>query len=203
MPTDFDRLSGLSLWLVPPRDIASKLDVIMSKKTSTFTSPSSFARFEPHITLATVPSSTPIAELAAAIPADQPAIQASFKSIDVGNKYFMSIYAVVHHSIPLETLRTSLKRALGESTVPPLSHVSLFYIDDADADERTKMAAILREEGRVVEQGEDRVALDCAASVGQTADLVDGFNGGEIWIALCDGPVHTWQIKQRIALPRT
>lgn len=175
----------------------------MKTKTSTFKSPSSFPHFEPHVTLVTVPSSTPLSELRAAVPNNQPVVPVSFRSVDVGDKYFMSVYVTVHHAGELSTLRENLKESLGEQVVPPLAHVSLFYIDDSEPEERTKVAEQLRQDGRIVDKGKDQVALDCSERPSGDAgkDLVDGFDGGEIWIALCDGPVQTWEIKERIQLP--
>ncbi|EKM55047.1 uncharacterized protein PHACADRAFT_255378 [Phanerochaete carnosa HHB-10118-sp] len=175
----------------------------MRTKTSTFKSPSSFPHFEPHVTLATVPSSTPLDELRAAIPKDQPAVPVSFKSVDVGNKYFMSVYVTVYHAGGLDALREDLKKSLGERVVPPLAHVSLFYIDDSEPEERTKVVEQLKRDGRIVDKGEDKVALNYSEQHLESGedDAVDGFDGGEIWIALCDGPVPTWIIKDRIKLP--
>ncbi|GJE96436.1 cyclic phosphodiesterase-like protein [Phanerochaete sordida] len=194
---------GLSLWLVPPRDVATKLRTIMKTKTSTSKSPSSFPHFEPHVTLATVPSSTPLDDLRAAIPLGQPVVPVTFRSVDVGSKYFMSVYVTVHHTGELNTLRDNLKTSLGEQAVPPLAHVSLFYIDDSDAEERTKVEEQLERDGRIVRIADDRTALNCAEDPAESSkdDLLDGFDGGEIWIALCDGPVPTWTVKDRIKLP--
>ena len=71
------------------------------------------------------------------------------------------------------------------------------------ADERAKVAEQLGRDGRIVHVADDRVALNCAAdpSTGDKGDLLDGFDGAEIWIALCDGPVPTWIVKDRIKLP--
>ena len=153
---------GISLWLVPPHDTAAKLRRIMDMRTPTAKSPSSFPSFEPHITLCTVPSSSDIPALVSAIPSGQAVVPATFKSVEVGNKYFMSVYVTVHHESELNTLRAALTERLGESAIPPVAHVSLFYIDDADVDERTKIEKELRDEGRIIPLGEDRVAIDCS-----------------------------------------
>lgn len=177
----------------------------MKTKTPTYKSPSSFPHFEPHVTLATVPSSMSHDALRAAIPAHQPAVPVSFKSVEVGDKYFMSVYVTVHHSGELDTLREALKASLGEKAVPPVAHVSLFYIDDSEPEERTRAFDILRKQGRIVEKGEGKVALDCydgAGSTGRQEDVVDGFDESEIWIAVCDGPVETWEVTDRIKLPK-
>ncbi len=112
----------------------------------------------------------------------------------------MSVYVAVHHDPELSTLRESLKTTLGEKKVPPLAHVSLFYIDDSDIGERQKIADILAEEGRVIPHGTDSVTLDCSSGDQQGQDLYSGFEGAEIWIASCDGPVPTWEIKEKIRL---
>lgn len=191
---------GLSLWLVPPSDVSDMLQTVMKLKTPGYQSPSSYPHFHPHVTLATVPSDTPVETLRAAIPADQRAIPVTFKAVEVGDKYFMSIYVVVYQDEFLGVLRDALGNALGEQTIPPKAHVSLFYIDNADAEERQKMADKLTEQGRIVELGEYMVALDCSAEGSEGTDVVDGFNGGEIWIASCDGPVETWSVKDKIRL---
>ncbi|KAJ3548158.1 hypothetical protein NM688_g5328 [Phlebia brevispora] len=196
---------GISLWLVPPRDVAAKLRVIMDMKTASYRSPSSFPHFEPHVTLCTVPSSTEISELCSAIPKDQSVVPVTFKAVEVGPIYFMSVYATVHHKGELNALREALKAKLGEKAIPPVSHVSLHYIDDSEPEERTKLFDQLREEGRIVDLGKDSVALDCslispAANSSQAKDLVSEFAGGEIWVAVCDGPVPTWKISEKIAL---
>lgn len=171
-------------------------------RTTSSQSPSSFPHFEPHVTLATVPSSTDLHELRAAVPVNQPVVPVTFKSVEVGNKYFMSVYVTVHHAGELDTLRKHLKKNLGEKAVPPVAHVSLFYIDDSEPQEREKAGELLREQGRIIEQGEGAVALDCAEgdSESRQPELLDGFEGSEIWIALCDGPVPTWEVKDRIKL---
>ena len=195
--------SGTSLWLVPPPDVAAKLNRIMRRKTPTSKSPSSFPPFAPHITLCTVPSSMDTSELCSAVPKDQPVMPVTFKAVEVGSKYFMSVYVTVPHVGALDSLRESLKTTLGERTVPPISHVSLFYIDDSEPEEREKMASELRNEGRVIELGEDRVALDCAevpSGDPTSPDVVSGFIGGEIWVAVCDGPVPGWTVKEIIRL---
>ena len=66
------------------------------------------------------------------------------------------------------------------------------------------MAKQLRDAGRVVDLGGDKVALDCSEdppkSSSSADDVVSGFAGSEIWVAVCDGPVPGWEIKERIKL---
>ncbi|CAL1705230.1 unnamed protein product [Somion occarium] len=172
----------------------------MSFKTNSAKSPASFPRFHPHITLSSVSSDTDISNLRSAVPAGQVKVPIHFKSVDVGDKYYMSAYVSVHHSEELSALRDNLKEALGEDTVPPLAHVSLFYIDDVDAGERQKIFEQLNEGGRIISKDDHSVALDCTEGDARGQDVIDGFVACEIWIALCDGPVEAWTIKDKIQL---
>ncbi|KAI0700001.1 hypothetical protein BC835DRAFT_1329528 [Cytidiella melzeri] len=173
----------------------------MKMKTSSYRSPSSFPRFHPHITLATVPSHVGIEELRKVVPANQGAIPVTFKAVEVGDKYFMSIYVTVYQDGPLGVLREQIVEALGESAIPAKSHVSLFYIDDSEPQERTQMMDELVKQQRIVELGKDAVGLDCSENTKSgSKDVVSNFEGGEIWLALCDGPVETWTVEDKIVL---
>ncbi|GJE96439.1 cyclic phosphodiesterase-like protein [Phanerochaete sordida] len=177
----------------------------MKMKTATFKSPSSFPNFEPHVTLGTVPSSTPLDDVRAAIPLGQPVTPVNFKSIEIGNgKAFMSINVAVHETGELKILRDNLRRTFGEQAVyPSATHLSLFYIDYSDAEERTKIEEQLDRDGRIAKIADDRTALNCAENPaeGGADDLLDGYDGEEIWAVLCDGPVSAWVVKDRITLP--
>ncbi|CCM04416.1 uncharacterized protein FIBRA_06593 [Fibroporia radiculosa] len=185
------------------RSQATKLKRVMQLKYPSAKSPSSFVDFDPHITLATILTTpTCAAELRAAVPCGQAALAPTFKSVDVGEKYFMSVYAVVHESPGLAALRAHLREALGADKVPPVPHLSLYYIDDADRDDRARVANELKNSGRVVGRPDGGVALNCAQEVGPGTepDLLSGFEGAEIWIAKCDGPVPGWEVVDKISL---
>ncbi|KAI0636422.1 2',3'-cyclic-nucleotide 3'-phosphodiesterase [Trametes polyzona] len=198
---------GISLWLVPRASQAAKIALTMRVKPSSGVtrSPSSFPPFHPHVTLASGPDA---AALRAAIPPDQGVIPVRFKSLEVGEKYFMSVYVAVHSApgTPLEALREHLRRTLDESAVPPVAHLSLYYIDDADAEERARTAETLRSELRVLEsaggEGEVRsVRLACVdEEAGQEPEILEGFDGEEIWVVKCEGPVPGWEVLEKIPL---
>lgn len=195
---------GTSLWLVPTASEAARLERVMQIKSASAKSPSSFVDFDPHVTLTTIPT-TPDAEaiLRAAIPAGQAAIPLKFRSVDVGEKYFMSVYAVVHESDRLAELRVHLRAVLGSPTVPPVPHVSLYYIDNADRDERARVAEELRRAGRIVDHADGTgVTLNGAEDIKQAteADLLNGIHGEAIWIVKCEGPVPGWEVLQKIEL---
>lgn len=172
----------------------------MGMKTSTAKSPSSFPHFHPHVTLATVSSTVAVEDLRGAVPEDQLIVPVTFKKVEVGDKYFMSIYVTVHQDGALGALRDALTEALGEEKIPPKSHVSLFYIDDSEPEERDKMMQELEARGRIVDRGEDKAGLDCSEFGSRAANVVEAFDGAEIWLALCDGPVETWSVEGKIRL---
>ncbi|RPD67955.1 hypothetical protein L226DRAFT_555675 [Lentinus tigrinus ALCF2SS1-7] len=198
---------AISLWLVPNEETRRKIETAMKIGPPTTNSPSSFPPFQPHVTLAS--SSDPTA-LRAAVPRDQPAIPVSFKSLEVGEKYFMSVFVAVHsaHGSPLETLREHLRASLGDAAVPPVAHLSLYYIDKADKGEREYVARRLKSELRVLEGGrgdESVVKIACFyddIEEEQDPELIDGFDGEEIWLVRCKGPVPSWEVLQKFILAK-
>ncbi|PIL29764.1 hypothetical protein GSI_07969 [Ganoderma sinense ZZ0214-1] len=160
---------GISLWLVPNEEDAERIKLVMQyKPTSPTKSPSSFPTFHPHVTLAT--TSDP-AILRAALPPNLPVIPVQFKSAEVGEKYFMSVYVAVHspNGSPLENLRSHLRAVLGDAAVvPSVPHISLYYIDDADKDTRMSTLQDLHAHFRVIGKpgGERSVTADLDGMVG-------------------------------------
>jgi len=188
---------GLSLWLVPDADQLGKLMQFMQYRSSNAKSPSSFPSFDPHLTLASVPSSTALSDLVAAIPSEQHPVPVYFKSLDVGDKYFMSVYVAVHHTPELEMLRAHLREHLGDRAVPTIPHMSLYYIDEEDHEEREKAAQELRQKGRAVAH-DGGLTLNWAAEI--PSDVLSGFDGAEIWVVRCEGPVPEWEVVKKITL---
>ncbi|KAI0672715.1 2',3'-cyclic-nucleotide 3'-phosphodiesterase [Trametes maxima] len=201
---------GISLWLVPRPSQAEKIKLAMRVTPhAPPRAPSSFPPFHPHVTLASGPSSS-APTLQAAIPTGQRALNVGLQSLEVGTKYFMSVYVAVRSApgSPLETLREHLRAALGpgEGAVPPIAHLSLYYIDDEDAEERERTAETLRSELRVLESGtgeERAVRLACVddeVEAEQVPEILEGFDGEEIWVVRCEGPVPEWEVLEKIPL---
>ncbi|KAI0929021.1 hypothetical protein AcW1_006084 [Taiwanofungus camphoratus] len=181
----------------------------MHIKPPTAKSPSSFPDFDPHVTLASVPLSASVTELQAAIPPDQATIPIRFKSVDVGQKYFMSVYVAVHHTPELVAMRERLGMALGDRAVPNVPHMSLQYIADSEPEERSRVVEGLRSAGTVVNT-DAGVALICPGNntveeMAEKADVdrLEGFDGEEIWIVKCEGPVPDWEVLQKITLTKS
>ncbi|KAH9900876.1 hypothetical protein C8Q73DRAFT_637494 [Cubamyces lactineus] len=205
---------GISLWLVPRPSQADKIAPIMRlKPTTPLKSPSSFPAFHPHVTLASSPDG---AAVRAAIPPNQGPIPVRFASLDVGEgKYFMSVFITVHtagaQGAPLEAVRMHLRARLGDKgAIPPVAHMSLYYIDEADREERARMVERLRSELRVLESrgpdGESVIKLACVDEGSEEGEgekepvILDGFDGEEIWVVRCDGPVSAWEVMEKIPL---
>jgi hypothetical protein len=81
--------------------------------------------------------------------------------------------------------------------------MSLFYIDDSEPDERQIVADELLSSGRVANDGTDRIILDCFAGDHSAAHKLSGFDGEEIWIVRCEGPVEQWEVLEKVVLRRS
>ena len=211
-PTNETMSIGLSLWLVPTAAQSDKLAWIMHVRPPTAKVSSSYPRFHPHITLATVPSSTPADKLVAAIPSEQSRVKVDFADVVVSDAYFRSVLAVIKSSPEISTLYVKVNENLKihNPQSPMFPHMSIYYIDDAEAEERSRVLQELEDNGTVVKT-EDGVQI--RTSRGPTGiqtgsetrpvplgDELQGFDGAEIWVALCDGPVETWTVLEKVAL---
>ena len=207
---------GISLWLVPNEEDSERIRLVMQNRpTAPTNSPSSFPTLHPHITLATTSDA---GALRAALPPNQPAVPVRFKSVDVGNKYFMSVYVAVHSpdGSPLETLRAHLRIALGDAVVPPLPHLSLYYIDEEDRDARVRTLRELHAHSRVIgtlaEDSRSVTAANNDGTVGLgchtgrepnesgSSDVLRQIEGEEIWLVRCEGPVEGWEVLEKFPL---
>jgi 2',3'-cyclic-nucleotide 3'-phosphodiesterase len=185
-------ITGLAVWLVPSQGMAEKLKSIMHSHPRS--SSRSYPHFYPHITLASTASSTPLNSVVSSIPGDILAIPVTFQSLKVGDNFFRSVYVSIHLSPELSALQSSIYAASSvfERKTPSFPHMSIFYIEDDEAEERTRMARGLELNG-LVRTGEGCVELKFGADGEE--ERVHGFQGKEIWIVDCDGPVVGWDSK--------
>jgi len=202
----------LSLWLVPTAEQLAKLSWVMHIRPPAAKMPNSYPRFIPHITLATVPSTTPVEELIAAIPSRQPQVKVTFSDVVVSDAYFRSVLAVVEPSPEITFLHSKIDESLKmrNSPSPMFPHMSIYYIDDAEAEERARVLRELEANGTVIKTKE---WVQIHTSVGPIGiptgsetrpqphgDALRGFDGAEIWVALCDGPVESWTVLEKVVL---
>ncbi|KAH7889592.1 2',3'-cyclic-nucleotide 3'-phosphodiesterase, partial [Phlebopus sp. FC_14] len=191
----------LSLWLVPAAEQLQPIRSVLPKRHDSL---SSYPAIIPHITLASTPRQSKLTPemLLHAIPPNQQAVRANFQSLVVSDHYFRSVLVAVHLTLDLEALRTAIMTALGDSVPhsPMFPHMSLCYILDEDAAERDRVAGTLRDTGVVSESG---------GKEGQTMLLrcgdvsLSGFDGEEIWVVNCEGPVEEWRVLIKTQLTRT
>jgi len=161
-------------------------------------SPTSYPYFEPHITLASVSSSSAplLPDLCAVIRATG-LLSVEFESIEIGSHFFRSVYVAIKTTPALTALHEHLHTKLGlEPHTPAFPHLSLCYIDDEDGQkgEREMFSKDLESTGKV-ERGHHRVRLHCGES-----GWMDGFSASEVWVVNCEGPVEGWTILDRVSL---
>ncbi|KAJ7685475.1 2',3'-cyclic-nucleotide 3'-phosphodiesterase [Mycena polygramma] len=193
---------GLTLWIVPSAADSDRLKIIMDVRPngkSQLSSESSYPKFHPHITLASIPDPAPSLEtILSSIPDAR--LPISFASVEIGDHYFRSVYLAVHATPALLDLHHHVHAKLAiPAKTPKYPHISLCYINDNDAaaGERTSYFQELEKRGRV-RQGDASVSLNCGEAGEE--DWINGFESPEIWIARCEGPVETWTVEKKIAL---
>ncbi|KAH8117184.1 LigT-like protein [Phellopilus nigrolimitatus] len=155
---------GIALWIVPPPAEASKLKQLMNIPPVIDTLPFPLPSFEPHITLASFPSTIPVATLKLALqtqmssgsesePERYPTtsrlhapLRITFTALVASDHFFRSVLLDVALTPSLTSLRVGVQRAvehlLGTSVdarSPRFPHVSLFYVPDAHAEERERI----------------------------------------------------------------
>jgi 2',3'-cyclic-nucleotide 3'-phosphodiesterase len=207
--TPFINEMGIAIWIMPSADDRAELTKIMKlpipSKLSGLTNTGSYPPFEPHITLASFPSTTPLSSIAAAVPStSSPLIRdlnCRFASLEVGPVFFRSVYVAIKPTLSLQDLNRHVHEKMGvEPKTPSFPHLSLCYINDQDAveREREKYAQRLRGMNEVVKEGNKETGgkLELKLADGWT----DGFVAKEIWIVRCEGPIEGWEPLQKIHL---
>ncbi|THU80124.1 LigT-like protein [Dendrothele bispora CBS 962.96] len=196
---------GVTFWIVPSEQDRHKLRRIMDLRPSDSQkqSDNSYPRFNPHITLASLPSSSDISleKLRNAVPQSQPALNITFQSVDVGEHFFRSVYIAILPSPELAALHKKVHEALDiEPRTPSFPHISLCYISDEDAanGERLRYKQMLIDSGRLRANPDGTVSLNCGND--EREDWLSGFVAPEIWITTCDGPVEGWTVDDIIVL---
>ena len=170
-----------------------KLESIMHDHPSGH--PLSYPDFQPHITLATVARSTPLDAVIASIPRHQPVIPVKFETLKTSDNYFRSVLVSIQPSPALSALHEAIHTSLGVTpNTVMFPHMSLYYIDNSEAEERERMVEELRQAGKV-RNGPDGVELK------YRDEWIGGFEGMEIWIADSDAPVEEWRVQHIIHLP--
>lgn len=198
---------GLSFWLVPPADQSALIQSIMPRRPVGSLLPggdplfaSSYPAFLPHITLASVRSGSELpADLLTKFTEIRRSVRANFRSLEVSDHYFRSVLVAVETTTDLLALHEEIRSALSHlsPSAPMFPHMSLSYIADEDANtgERARAAQLMKEAGVVYEdEGHQTMSLRCGEA------CLSGFDGEEIWLVNCEGPVEQWVVCDKKAL---
>jgi len=202
---EFQVALGLSLWLVPNATQRHLIQGVFPQQPETRpVSPTSYPSITPHITLLSSRDATADTLLRALPPTLRRTIPVAFQALTVGDHYFRSVFLSAKETLELIALQGHIVAMLGKDGVslsaPAFPHMSVCYIADEDGDaERERAAEELRAAGAVVEDLEGGgVALRCGDSE-QEQVLLSGFEGTEVWVVRCDGPVQDWQVLQKVS----
>ncbi|KAH7907090.1 2',3'-cyclic-nucleotide 3'-phosphodiesterase [Hygrophoropsis aurantiaca] len=207
---------GTALWLVPSAAQRALIEsVLPTRSANTPLSANSYPKIIPHITLVSIPSDQVPTEnpdtstqnsvqkrlLHALSTPRPPPIRADFAALKTGDHYFRSVYIAVQRTPELVQLNEHVIRELGVREGPAFPHMSLCYItddDDTRHNERANIARALYTSGTVIADAEDdeRCSLVCPGVDGVGSVSLTGFDGEEVWIVRCDGPVDTWQVLE-------
>lgn len=200
---------GLSLWLVPNPAQLQLIQKVLPKQPETRpVSAASYPEITPHITLASSGKATQDAVLRA-IPSTLHPITVEFQKLEVGDHYFRSVFISVKKTTELVALHEHIMAALDRDgaspSAPAFPHMSISYIADEDgAAERKKAADELRaitivEGSETGTDGTETVVLRCEDSEEGRVCLAS-FEGTEVWIVRCEGPVQHWQVLHKISV---
>ena len=196
---------GLTLWIVPNDENAEKLQRIMQIKQGPSLTQTSYPVFHPHITLVSSPVS--LEDQLASIEACVAKYRTStlpicrFKSVDIGNHYYRSVYVTIQPTPELLDMHKHFHDILKlEPRTPVFPHLSLCYIDDADAvnGERLAFYDALKDAGNLRVSDVEGVTLNCGSNTQE--EWIDHFEASEIWGVLCDGPVEGWKVILKFSL---
>ncbi|KAG7092779.1 hypothetical protein E1B28_009102 [Marasmius oreades] len=195
---------GITLWVVPCEGDMLKLKRIMDIRPTgkPALETISYPKFDPHITLASLPSPSDISlsQLRESLPKNQSSLKVNFRLVDVGDHFFRSVYIAVTLTPELVEIHRCVHEALQlEPRTPLFPHISLCYITDTDAGhgERQRFRDELQAAGKLREVSRGTVELDCGV---EGEDWLSGFMASEVWIVECEGPVESWRVLERITL---
>ncbi|KAF8163409.1 2',3'-cyclic-nucleotide 3'-phosphodiesterase [Crassisporium funariophilum] len=161
----------------------------------------SFPKIYPHITLASLPLSAAndLDAIRASIPTLENPLSLKFASVEIGSHYYRSVYVAIRLTREVANLHMRVHDSLKlEPQTPAFPHLSLCYVDEADAAKGERRAYYDDLAQDAVRFGEDCVRLNCGSGGGE--DWMDGFEAQEIWVVQCEGPVEDWPILQKIPL---
>ncbi|KAL5490178.1 hypothetical protein ACEPAI_5011 [Sanghuangporus weigelae] len=206
---------GIAVWLVPPpAEVELIKRKLMRLPPSLEPLPYFLPTLEPHITIASFPSSIPLDTLRSSVEnitingyhqEGATALEVAFSALSAGDAYFHSVLLDIVPTPALHTLREQLqKNALPyEARSPGYPHLSLFYVPDEYAEDRERFREALWRENKGMHLG-DRIAFNIGLAkeggAGGDEEHFEGFRASEIWIVRCEGAVEEWTVLDKTHL---
>ncbi|KAL5529340.1 hypothetical protein ACEPAG_5325 [Sanghuangporus baumii] len=206
---------GIAVWLVPPQAEAELIKRKLMRLPSSLKPLSySLPTLEPHVTIASFPSTIPLEILRSSIEnitinghhqEGATTLEVAFSALSVGDAYFRSVLLDVVPTPALYSLREQLqKKALPyEARSPRYPHLSLFYVPDEHAEDRERIREALWRECKGMHLS-NRIAFNIdpakERSAGRDEEHFEGFRASEIWIVRCEGAVEEWTVLDKIHL---
>lgn len=167
----------------------------------------SYPKFYPHVTLASLPLSleNELDRIEGSIPKStgNAPMRCYFAEVKIGEHYFRSVYVAIKPTSDILSLYEEVHKMLGiEPRLPAFPHLSLCYIDDADAanGERQRFYEDLQVNGVIDTKSEDNDSIQLNCGTRGKADLVDHFEAHEVWVVRSEGPVEGWDVLRKIPL---
>ncbi|KAL5511771.1 hypothetical protein ACEPAH_4989 [Sanghuangporus vaninii] len=216
------RVKGIAVWLVPPPAEAELIKrKLMRMPPSLEPLPYSLPTLEPHITIASFPSSIPLDTLRSSLNSisingshhqeregegeGTPALEIRFSALSVGDAYFRSVLLDIIPTPALHSLREQLQKSAlpYEARSPRYPHLSLFYVLDEHAEDRERIRQALWRDCKGMHLG-DRIMFDIdllkEGGAGGDEERFEGFCASDIWIVRCEGAVEEWTVLDKIHL---
>ena len=155
----------------------------------------SYPKFHPHITLATLSVETNLADIEASITTFKAPLTAKLSSVEIGSHYFRSVYIVIEPTSEIMDLHRRIHEEVLQTAprTPSFPHLSLCYIDDKDA--AAAFYKALKDRGKIRAGDEGGISLDCG--VAEEADWMDCFKANEFWVVRCEGAVDEWAVLRK------
>ncbi|KAG9077191.1 hypothetical protein FS749_010952 [Ceratobasidium sp. UAMH 11750] len=176
---------GLSLWLVPSQDEHERLQPVLDQLAKDARGPA----FQAHITLVSVPSSTPLPFPSLHLDRFAP-MTLDFLKVQAGETYFQSVLIAIRPNPELQSLHDSVRESLGRPLPPDGSyfpHLSLFYGGDSQDFKELLVRKLYK----------DGTAVPTEANRGVTVAGISKIHVREVWLLRTEGPPQGWEVLEK------
>lgn len=141
-------------------------------------------RFEPHITLISLPAETQTPLGLPGLALHKP-FCVQFKAVQAGASYFQSVLIGIEPTPPLLALRDAVVVAFQAHKQSYFPHLSLFY-GELPSQGREAIVDKLREDD-----------VFTATRTGVSVQGIESVDISELWVVRTEGPVETWEVLEK------